>query len=99
MSRSEFRYNKKRKHYSYLFKDLGTKRKIIVFSSKPYRKVHNKMKKNIRLYRHPNPSSDKQAYLIPYVYVDDISVFDVKILKWKFHPNDKRQIKRIKKRY
>ena len=38
MSASEFRYNKKRKHYSYIFKIVGTYRKNIVLSSKPFRK-------------------------------------------------------------
>lgn len=27
VSRSDFKYNKKRKHYAYLFKDLGVLRK------------------------------------------------------------------------
>ena len=36
MSISEFRYNKKRKHYAYLFKTIGLKRKNILITSKPF---------------------------------------------------------------
>lgn len=70
----------------------------ILLTSKPFRKEHLDIKKNVQLYKHPNPNSNKQAYLIPIVYSDDDSSFDSKELKWKFHPNDKRKIKRIKKR-
>ena len=28
MARSEFRYNRRGKHYSYLFKDVGSKKRI-----------------------------------------------------------------------
>ena len=45
MSRSEFRYNKKRKHYAYLFKDVGSRRKNIVLSSKPFRIEHKRKKR------------------------------------------------------
>ena len=98
MSASEFRYNKKRKHYSYIFKIVGTYRKNIVLSSKPFWKHHKKVKRNILLFRHPNPKSKQTVYVIPYVYIDHISSFDCKILMWKFHQNDKRKIKRIKRR-
>ena len=37
MSLSEFRFNKKRKHYAYLFKQIGLFRKNILFTSKPIR--------------------------------------------------------------
>ena len=99
MARSEFRYNKKRKHYAYLFKDVGSRRKNIVFTTKPYRKEHNKLKNNVRFYKHPNSNSDKPVYAIPIVYNDDESSFGSKKLNWKFHPNDKRKIKRIKKQH
>ncbi len=45
MSRSKFRFNKKRKHYAYLFKDLGSYRKNLILSTKPFRVFHNKLKK------------------------------------------------------
>lgn len=59
MSKSEFRYNKKRKHYSYLFKDIGQLRKNLLLSSKQTRKHHGKRKKNVKLYRHPNKKNSK----------------------------------------
>ena len=98
MSRSEFRYNRKRKHYAYLFKDIGSKRKIIVLSSKPYRKEHKKIKKNIKLFMNPNPNNKNNSFLIPKIYIDDICSFDGRKLKWGFHPNDKRKVKRIQKK-
>ena len=97
MSRSEFRYNKKRKHYAYLFKDVGSFRKNILITTKPIVKGH-KIKANIPLFRHPNPNSKQKVYIVNRIYVDDLVCFDVKVLKWKFHPNDKRIIKRLKKK-
>lgn len=98
MSRSEFRYNRKRKHYSYLFKDVGSKRKNIILSSKPVRKEHKRIKKNIKLYKHPDHKENKDVYLVPKVYLDESESFDKKREGWKFHPNDKRKVKRIKKK-
>ena len=103
MSRSEFRWNKKRKHYSYLYKCLGSKRKNILISSQKYVfKTKNGKKKiilmNVPLYHHPNKSKNGQYYVIPKIYIDDIESFDVKIYEnWCFDKNDKRKIKRIKK--
>ena len=97
MSISEFRYNKKRKHYSYLFNSDGSRRKNIVLTSKPYRKEHKKMKKNIKLFKNPNPNKGDDSYLIPIVYNDSVDSFDERKLKWKFHQNDKRKVKRLKK--
>ena len=96
MARSEFRWNKKRKHYSYLFKDAGGFVLNIVITTKPNRVVHGRIKKNIRLFKHPNPNSLKTAYVIPFVYVDKLSSFFEKIYSWNFDKNDKRIIKRIK---
>ena len=98
MSRSEFRYNKKRKHYAYLFKDVGSKRKNIILSSKPVRKEHKRIKRNIKLYKHPNPKENKDVYLVPKVYLDESDSFDKKREGWKFHPNDKRKVKRLKRK-
>ena len=97
MARSEFRYNRRRKHYSYLFKDHGERIMNFVLTSKPYRKEHKKIKKNTKLYRNPNPKNSNDSYLIPIVYNDSIDSFDERILKWNFHPNDKRKVKRLKK--
>ena len=81
MARSEFRYNRRRKHYSYLFKDVGSKRK------------------NIKLYKNPNPNKDSDSYMIPIVYLDSIDSFDKRKLKWSFHSHDKRKVKRLKKNH
>ena len=97
MSRSEFRYNKKRRHYAYLFKDFGEFRKNLLFSTKPYFIKHGKAKNNILLFRHPNGSL-KTIYVIPRVYIDHYKVFDVIVLDWCFDKNDKRKIKRLKKK-
>ena len=98
MTRSEFRWNKRRKHYAYLFKDVGQKRKNIVLSSKPTRKWKGKTKMNIKLYRHPNIKNKMDVYIIPVIYIDGIEVFGEKQLDWNFDVNDKRTIKRIKKK-
>ena len=98
MALSKFRYNKRRKHYSYSFKKRGSRVINILLTSKPDRREHLDFKKNVKLYKHPNPNSNKEAYLIPIVYNDDEASFDSKELKWEFHPNDKRKVKRIKKR-
>lgn len=98
MAYSKFRFNKRRKHYSYLFKTHGSRVDNMLLTSKPYRVRHEHLEKNVKLYKHPNPNSDKQVYIIPIIYNDELSSFDSKELKWNFHPNDKRKVKRIKKR-
>ena len=98
MSLSEFRFNKKRKHYAYLFKQIGLFRKNILFTSKPIRIWKGKTKKNIKLVKHPNNNSFKEIYVIPIVYIDNADSFHSSSLRWNFHKNDKRKIKRIKKR-
>ena len=83
MALSEFRFNKKRKHYAYLHKKIGGKRVNILISTKPVmvrRKYKNKKKKvkvimtNVPLFHHPNPEKEGQFYLIPVNYVDDAVV-------------------------
>ena len=102
MSRSEFRWNKKRKHYAYLFKDKGAYVANILLSSKsevkdnrhPERKI---IIKNIKLFRHPS-NKDGIFYIVARCYLDHIDSFDKKIYtNWKWNKNDKRKIKRIKK--
>ena len=102
MSRSEFRYNKKRKHYAYLFKDIGTKRKCILISSQPIMIIKKnrggkQIIKNVLLFHHPNKNKEGVFYLIPKVYVDEILCFDEREYKWFWDINDKRKVKRIKK--
>ncbi len=97
MSRSEFRWNKKRKHYAYLHKDDGEKRLNILITSKPYVLRKGKIQMiNIPLYKHPN-NKEGQYYLVPRNYADNKNSFDNKIYKWNWNKNDKRKVKRIKK--
>ena len=97
MAVSEFRFNKKRKHYSYVFKIVGSYRKNVLFTTKPIRIWKGKEKNNIKLFRHPNLNSKKIIYVIPIVYIDYVDSFYPVVLKWNFHRNDKRIIKRIKR--
>lgn len=98
MARSEFRWNKKRKHYAYIHKDDWNKRINIIISSKPHViRKGNVAIRNVPLYRHPNAKKNGQFYAIPRNYADDQHSFDNKIYKWEWDINDKRKIKRIKK--
>ena len=97
MSRSEFRWNKKRRHYAYLFKEKRGLVLNLIITTKPYRFVQGRIKTNVKLYKHPNPCSDKVAYVIPFVYFDTLVSFYEKVYKWSFNINDKRKIKRIKR--
>ena len=107
MSRSEFRWNKKRKHYAYLFKDLGEYRKNILLHSDPcgrigWNVIKQKQfdKSHIKLYRHPNPNKPpyKSYYVERRIYVDHKDSFNMIIYKkWRWNKNDKRKIKRLKK--
>ena len=53
--------------------------------------------KNIPLYQHPNPEKSNKYYLIPKQYIDDFTSFELRVYPWKWHKNDKRKVKRIKK--
>lgn len=99
MSRSEFRWNKKRKHYAYLHKSKGTLIFNIIISTKPFVLRKGKISiRNISLYRHPDIKKKGNFYLIPRNYLDDIKSFSEKVYnKWNFDKNDKRKVKRIKK--
>ena len=102
MALSEFRYNKKRKHFSYVFDKNGTKRKNIVLSTKPEKiekrkKGKKKIYKNIPLYKNPNPSRTDDSYLINKVYIDEETSFGNVKPNWNFDINDKRKVKRLKK--
>ena len=101
MSRSEFRFNKKRKHYAYLHKDIGNKRKNILISTKPVvkEKKHHKQRiiNNVALYHHPNSNKAGIFYIIPRNYLDETDAFSKQVYKWNWNKNDKRKIKRIKK--
>ena len=102
MSRSEFRWNKKRKHYAYLFKDIGRKRLNLLISSKPVmvgkkNKKKKRFYKNVPLFHHPNRNKIGQFYVVRVIYLDDLHSFDDKSYAWSWDRNDKRKIKRLKK--
>lgn len=106
MSRSEFRWNKKRKHYAYLFKDNDDYRKNLLLHSDPSKKPdwnEEKQKefdkKNVELYQHPNPNKpkDEKYYVEKRVYNDHKNSFKEKVYQWKWSMHDKRKIKRLKK--
>ena len=97
---TEFRYNRKRKHYSYIFKRNGDYRKNLLLSTKPVRKVKSKgnirIIKNIELEKHPNPNSNKKVYVINKTYTDHKNSFDYHLNNWQFCKNDRLKVKRIK---
>ena len=106
MARSEFRWNKKRKHYAYLFKDKGNYRKCILIHSDPGKKSNWTVEKEIiykkthtRLFRHPNPNKNngETFFVENRIYTDHKDSFDLKTYHWQWDKNDKRKIKRIKK--
>ena len=109
MARSEFRWNKKRKHYAYLFKDVGDYRKNILLHSDPTKKESWKKlpkskkkefyKQHTSLYRHPNANKpkDEKFFVENRVYLDHKKSFHERVYPWKWNVNDKRKIKRIKK--
>ena len=100
MALSEFRWNKKRKHYSYLYKKQGDYRKnlLLTTDSTVKGKKHGKSTemKNVKLHKHPNSNTKKEVYVIPKVYTDHYTSFDERIYRWNFDKNDKRLIKKIK---
>ena len=98
MARSEFRFNKKRRHFCYLFKDVGNRRLNFLLSTKPVHLIHKKSKKNIKLSRHPDATDETELYIIPFIYIDELDSFGSDIYPWSFDRNDKRKIKRLKKK-
>ena len=102
MAISEFRYNKKRKHYAYIYKQSKSKRRNILISSKPTmtksrKKGKTVVVKNVRLHRHPNPEKKGTFYIIPETYNDEARSFGDRVYDWNWDINDKRKVKRIKK--
>ena len=101
--KDKFRYNKKRKHYSYIFKIKNgyCSNILLTTQSESTHRKHGKTKiiRNIKLYKHPNSRKDNVIVFIynhpP--YVDAMESFDNKKLDWKWNVNDKRKIKRMKK--
>ena len=106
MARSEFRWNKKRKHYAYLFKDVGVYCKNFLLHGNPQKKKDWNSekqkefeKKHTKLHRHPNRHKlpSEIYYVENRIYVDKKQSFGSQTYKWKWDPNDKRRIKRLKK--
>lgn len=106
MSLSEFKWNKKRKHYAYIFKKCGDYRKnLLLHSEQGLKKCRTEKekqrfyRKHTKLYRHPNPNKeiDSRYFIENRIYTDHKTSFDNRYYLWKWHPNDKRIIKRLKK--
>lgn len=101
--KDKFRFNKKRKHYSYIFKIINGYCSNILLTTKTesIHKKHGKTKliKNIKLYKHPNSKmNDTVVFIYNHPpYIDAVESFDCKKLNWKWNANDKRIIKRLKK--
>lgn len=99
--RTEFRYNRKRKHYSYIYGFKGDYRQNLLLSTKPTRNVKRfgktKIKNNVKLSKHPNPKSNKQVYIINQRYLDHKNSFG-NLLNWLFSTKeDRKKAKKIKK--
>ena len=101
--KNTFRYNKKRKHYAYIFKAIDGYCSNILITTKSQSLQKKKGKsiviKNVRLFRHPNPN---ESNLVVFIYNhppyrDPYVSFENKKLKWSWDINDKRKIKRFKK--
>lgn len=101
MATSEFRYNIKRKHYSYIYKRKGDYRYNLLLSSKSIRKLkkrtRTKIINNVKLYKNPNPNKMEIQYIMTKKYLDHKDSFGPLINGWLFDRNDKRLIKRLKR--
>ena len=98
--REEFRYNKRRGHYSYIYDEDGDNRKNLLLSTKPTRKTKSGGKeysaKNIKLDKHPNPNSNKDVWVMTRRFVDNKKAFSKNAYKnWKFTKSDKMKIDKI----
>ena len=92
MTRTEFRYNKKRKHYSYIYGFRGDYRQNLLISTKP------KKVKNVILSKHPNPNkSDEESYLMTKRYLDHKDNFGPVKKNWFFSVLDRLKVKKVKK--
>lgn len=93
MGISEFRFNRRRRHPSYVYKKRGNRYYAILITHAP--KTGNR--DNIELFENPNPKSTRTSYLIPRPVSDEITSFDRPKPSWRFNRHDKRKVKRIKK--
>ena len=100
MAISEFRYNKRRQHYSYIYGRKNNQLKNLLLSSKSYRKVKKrngryKIVNNVQLQRHPNPNCKEKEYVMTKKSLDYPYDFGRKLSNWSFDVNYKRKIKRL----
>lgn len=100
--KDKFWYNRKRKHYSYVYKIINDYCANILLTTKAEskQKKHRKSKivKNIKLFRHPNKNSVSDVYIYNHPpYYDQKKSFDERKLNWCWDINDKRKVKRMKK--
>ena len=98
--KNTFRYNKKIKHYAYIFKITNGYCYNILLTTQQFsiQKKHKKEKlvKNIKLFKHPNKDSNKVAFIYNHSpYIDKSTSFDTKELLWTWDINDKRKVKRL----
>ena len=100
--KNTFRYNKKRKHYSYIYKIKGDYCFNILLTTKQVSKQRKHKRtvaiKNILLFKNPNKNSCKLVFIYNHPpYIDNVVSFDVKKLPWEWDINDKRKVKLFKK--
>ena len=101
--KNTFKYNKKRKHYAYIFKTMGIYCVNILLTTKAEskHKKHGRVYviRNVPLFKHPNKSGSNIAVFIynHSPYFDKHDSFDLKELNWSFDICDKRKIKRFRK--
>lgn len=100
MRKQEFRYNKRRGHYSYIYEEDGDVRKHLMLSTKDSQKVKRKgnvyIVKNVKLDKHPNPKSNKNVWVMTRRFVDKKNAFDKNARKnWKLTKSDKTKVEII----
>ena len=94
-------------HPCYIFQENNNDYVYIQLTTKPLwkwrvnRKTKKKYKKffTIRLFRNPNPKSSEPSYLVKGAKRDSRENFDSPKKNWTFSRNDKRIVKREKKKY
>lgn len=100
--KDKFLYNKKRKHYSYIFKVRNgyCLNILLTTEAESKQKKHKKEKivNNIKLYKYPNKNSILKVFIYNRSPCNDHeSSFDKKVLNGIWDVNDKRKVKRMKK--
>ena len=94
MSISQFRFNRRRKHPSYVFNEKDNKYQSLIITHSPVTRKKN----NIRLYKNPNNNDSSTSYIVPKIVSDNKSSYNKPYKNWNFDKNDKRKIKRLIKR-